>query len=326
MTILWCGGEDIDFTPLVANVTSAGKYRSDYARLGLTVYNVTYVYSQPFTPISSGWASVHYRTESSNGTAGYRMFGFCEAGSSKGFYLGVAAANKFGLYKFDGTTATLLVTEDGTSMSQSTLYRFGLNFTYGVAGELNFYLDGTLLISYSGDLTISGVTELGRVFFGAVGMFQTNYISEVIIADEDTRLLSLKTLAPNAAGDVNEWTGDYTAIDEVTLSDADVIHTDQFDKDFQCNLTGMPTGDFIVKAVKTSTRAADGIGGIGLKSGIKTNAAEHEPGVHLGSTVELDGSWQLIEELYQQNPITSNRFTPAEINALQLAYQSVEIV
>jgi hypothetical protein len=334
MTILWAGGEDIDFTGSYSlNTASTALRRVDFSRCALVVTsNGSTAISNPTTPFSSAWVSMQmYNT--GWGTHSAVFLGLGIFNSATGSWIGIgndaSTANKINIVKWNGTTKTRLAAETIASLSTSVLFKIDFELiNYGVNGTFRVYVNGTLAVEYTGDISSNGDTTLDSV--NCLCESSANgprlNISEVIIADEDTRLLSLKTLAPNAAGDINEWTGAYTAIDEVTLSDADVIHTDQFDKDFQCNLTGMPTGDFIVKAVKTSTRAADGIGGIGLKSGIKTNATEHEPGVHLGSTVELDGSWQLIERLYQQNPITSNRFTPAEIDALQLAYQSVEIV
>jgi hypothetical protein len=334
MTILWAGGEDIDFIGTFTLTTNAGHFRPDYARhaIDLTSGGGRYLRSaNPVDPFSSAWLSAQVRLSSMNSSTTSQIgIGFYN--SSTGSWIGIgndaSVAGKINIVKWNGTTRTRLAAESGTSILNTNFYKIDLQvIDYGANGTLKVYINRVLAVEYTGDISSNSDTTLDSIYFtstSATGFGASS--SEIIVADEDTRLVSLKTLAPDAAGDINEWTGDYTAIDEVTLSDADVIHTDQFDKNFQCNLTGMPTGDFIVKAVKTSTRAADGIGGIGLKSGIKTNAAEHEPGVHLGSTVELDGSWQLIEELYQQNPITSNRFTPAEIDALQLAYQSVEIV
>jgi hypothetical protein len=52
------------------------------------------------------------------------------------------------------------------------------------------------------------------------------YISEVIVHTDDTRIKNLVTLAPNGAGDTNDWTGTQTAIDDTIQDDADYISID----------------------------------------------------------------------------------------------------
>ena len=82
----------------------------------------------------------------------------------------------------------------------------------------------------------------------------------------------------------------------------------------------MPAGDFICKGVRVAVRATDGVGGIGIQIGVKTNST-----VDLGASITLGGVWETDEKLYQLNPVTSNRFTPAEIEALQIAVKSVAV-
>lgn len=324
MSILWCGGEEIDFDTSFASIvvdTQTHYRRTSFTRSSCRVGSGADGRSNPFTGVTSAWLSFIFASYSTS--TKYQPCGLGNtAYGRRGIYVGGddSVTNKLALYKYDGTTLTKLATETGASFSISqSPKKFDMHITdYGVSSNVKVYYEGTELIDFTGDTSISGITELNCVVLSFGGTYC--YVSEFIVADEDTRLMSLKTLAPDAAGDASDWTNSYTSIDEVALSDADTIYTDTADDEFQCNLQGMPTGDFICKGVKMVARATDGVGGLGVQMGIKTNST-----VDLGSSITLGGSWETIEELYQQNPVTSNRFTPAEIEALQFAVKSVTV-
>lgn len=317
MGIIWCGGEDIDFPNGSVPSGSTTSCRTTYSRRGL-VSTDGFAKSNIFTGISSGWLRF-YRFYNGAWTQYNRLYdiGLIDYSSGKGLFFGRSGANdRVGLYTYNGSTYTLLAEETDKSAASSGFFDLHIQ-NFGEASVLKLYKNGQLIIEFSGDSSISGITELNCV---ALYNYFTGYYSEFILADEDTRLMSLKTLAPNAAGDTSDWNGAYTAIDEVTNSEADLVYTDEFDQDFMCNLTGMPAGDFICKGVKIAARVADGIGGIGVQLGIKTNST-----VDVSATHELEGVFETVEQLYQQNPITSNRFTPAEIEALQAVLRSKEV-
>jgi hypothetical protein len=224
---------------------------------------------------------------------------------------------KIGIYKYDGATFTQLAAEAGTLFTNNALHKVDMQIiSLGVSTTINVWVDGSLAIEYTGDPRPTGLTDLDIVtLFGNVTYPLES--SEIIVASEDTRLMSLKTLAPNAAGDASEWTGAYTDIDEETLSDEDTVYTASAAVEFNANLTGMPAGTFICKGVKVAARAADGVGGLTFAVGVRTNST-----TDLGPPVTLEGAWETVEELYQTNPITANRFTPAEIEALQIALET----
>jgi hypothetical protein len=179
------------------------------------------------------------------------------------------------------------------------------------------YLNGVQHVTYTGDIAVLSQTTLDIIWCMRTGN-NYGYISELILADEDTRTLSLKTLAPDAAGTTNTFTGAYTAIDDVTLDYSDIIYSTANDQEFQANLTGMPTGDFTVRGVKVAIRAAAGAGGQDAQFGIRTNST-----TYLSADLSLTSSWETEEVYYSTNPNTSARFTGSEIDALQLAVKSV---
>lgn len=328
MTIIWCGGEDIDFPyKNCAISTDSGKKRSvSRCSFQLSV-DGDYAKSVLITPFSSVWASCYIYSQMSFATGTvYRSFGL--QNSSSGAFIGIgtsSTAGKVYLVTYNRTTMTALASESGVSLPSGTLAKIDIQITgydAGASGNCKVYVNGTLIIDYNGELSVLSETELNQVYMRCSdNTYSTAYISEIILADEDTRLMSLKTIAPDSAGDSSAWEGAYTDIDDVTLSDTDTIYSDTADEVALFNTTGMPAGDFSVKAVKVAARCADGIGSMGIQIGVKTNST-----VDLGTTEEIEPTWETVEKLYQVNPITSAPFTPAEIDALQLAFKSVAII
>jgi len=327
MTILFAGGEleDIeDAIGLIQFESPGNAVRSDFARCSLAMNSSS---SYIHIPLSTNtfWFSCQY--SKSTQQDGVTIFRF-EDSSEKG--LTVRIDENYAVYftTWDGSAHTDLNTPVAPPafIGQSTPgipYKIDVNVNYSSSGFIRFYINGVLASNYIGDVTVSGVTDLTNIHIFPYYYYGNTYqpeFSEIIIADEDTRLMSLKTLVPNAAGDVNQWNNSYDYVDDINVDVLEIIHTDTVDQDFQCAVTGMPPeGEFICKALKINCYAADGgvSGGISLQVGIKTNGV-----IHLGSVENLDGYYFNYSVLYQVNPETSNRFTPAEIDALQLTIRS----
>jgi hypothetical protein len=316
MTILWCGGEDVDFEDIV--YVEDGHCVSANARCALNILNapIPYAKSYAFTDVTSCWCSYMFYCNTFASTNAL-MLGLSKKGSNAWIGMGCGSiAKKAALFKYDGTTITKLSEETGTSVIDS----FILNkvdiqiINYGVNGTINLFINGALVTTYTGDLTVLSNASLNIVHLVRTASSTAGFVSEVIVADEDTRLMRLKTHAPDAAGDSStNWTGAYTGIDEVASTDTDKIYSSTNDADFQCNLSGMPPGAYRVKAVKAVVRAVDGSGSMGVALGVKTGGT-----VDVGSTETCSGYWQSKERLMTVNPVTGVEWTPAEVEALQL--------
>ena len=325
MTILWCGGEDIDFPnggPVTIEPYSA-RYRPAYGvRCALLMSGGAggaRSNNFPGGAVTSAWLSFQnsfgYYPNPATLLAGLVK----DSTSMSGLYVGVSSSSslRLALIKYDGTTKTQLAVEVADSYQSAVVSKIDMQITgYGSNATVNVFLNSALIISYTGDVTVSGVTSLS-----AAAIVSNSYsaVSEIIVADEDTRLFSLATAAPNAAGTTNQWTGAYTDVNEVTTNDANLIYTNTDSQNSQFNLIDMPTGTFSVKAVKLSARAAKSAdSSVGtLKIGINSGGT-----VNVDSGQALTTGWATYERLMQVNPITSNAFTPAEVNALQLNLQS----
>ena len=323
MSILWCGGEEIDFYEgSVYDIdTSTGNRRTAYSRCAIRMWNTAVVKSRPIdTPVSSAWLScwfvkgTYFNTQAPS---------FCLGNSSSGSLIGVGAYNfdnSFALLKDDDIIASISLVGNPTVTVSDNPQKLDIQVSnYGSNGTVNVWKNGTLILTYTGDIALNGDTTLDQV---VIKSYSSTWFScsEIIFADEDTRSMSLKTLVPNAAGDTNEWDGAYTDIDEIVLNEIDAIYTTVGDEVQTFGLSDLPAGTFVVKAVKTAYRAIDSAGDFSLQPGIKTNSA-----VNLESTVTLEYGFTNQHVLYTVNPETTNQWTIAEVDALQLAFKSIDL-
>jgi hypothetical protein len=321
MAIIWCGGEEIDFPDYTSPPTNTAYYRAAYARTALRPASNGYIGPGDILPATPWWLS--FRAPFGANVYADTFFRLVRSDHSlRGFYLthSGAATNIVSLSRHDGTATTFLADTGAVQVTEgaSNIRKWDIYVDPVQAGVFRLYADGVLILEYLGDMRCPG--SLGpptrpRWLQGYAGW---DSISEVILADEDTRLFSVKTLAPNAAGDINTFTaGSYADIDETAFSDADTAYSSTPEQDLQVNLTGMPAGNFIVKAVKSVQRIADGVGGMGMQIGIKANGV-----LDLSETIPLAAAWENHERIWHTNPGTNNRFTPEDVEALQLAFRS----
>jgi hypothetical protein len=326
MTILWCGGEDIDFpngTPI--SVRTSTSFRTGFARCGLSCSVSSSVSrSQSFAggAITSGWLHFQIWNNAGTTTVPFAGLGLNSAGNG-GIFVGssTTVTGKCSLYKWDGTTLTQLASEAGTSLPGSaSAAAIDLQISsYGASSTVNVYVNNNLVIAFSGSTAISGIANLdcAGVWCNASGQW---FVSEIIVGDADTRSMSLLTMAPNANGDANNWTtGTFASINPVTINDANVIAVNTTAQDFQANLLDLPAGSFGIQAVKVAARAEVTAGATptSVKLGVKT-----------GGTVNVDAGHALTagfityERLMTQNPVTSAAWLSSAMNALQMDLQS----
>jgi hypothetical protein len=331
MSILWCGGEDIDFpngNPPIVTSTGGG-FRAGYARCGL-IPNISASQSATFAggAVTSCWLSFRewWEVNGSNLGASTKIIGLTKSGTSgSGIWLSSPAAggNRLAICKYDGSTRTELVVESGFSYPHGTLLRFDIQvISYGASGTVNVYLNGVLVVTYTGNIAVSGVSDLDRIWL--LGGHDPAYgggFSEIIVADEDTRAFpGLVTLALTGAGTTDDWTGAYTQINGTVISDASPVYVNTNNKDEQFNVTDLPSGAFRIKAVKLAARAA-----VSSSGATPTKIAL---GYNSGGTVAVEAdqtlttAYDTYESISQVNPVTSAEFVQSDMNALQINVRS----
>jgi len=335
MAILWMGGEDIDFPINLGTVarTSAGAYRDEYARCaigGPTGNVVSDCVSNPFP----GGGITNFWLTARPGIGGFsnagRAIGLVASSSGAlrtGFYIGVPslASSQICLMTWDGTTSTIVATEVGNSWIGPTdinSLKFDLHVVnFGASSTVTVYVNGTAVINYTGVTAVGGITSVDSVCLHGAGSPYGGWMnwSEIIVSDQDTRTFSLRLLVPNATGTTDQWTGAYTDVNEVTVSDANVVSTNTVGQDEQFNLTDLPAGTFVIRGVKEVVRASTTVGATATKVALGINSGGT---VDAGTQQALTTAWLTYERIMQTNPITSASFTTAEINSIQANLRS----
>jgi len=323
MAILWCGGEDIDCQLLTGSInTSTSVYRTAYARCAIATGSGQLFRGNTFPggAQTSAWATC--RLTANGSVSNSCMFGFTQASSGRGLFVGTNNISQVILQKYNGTTATTLATEGGTSFSASTIFKVDMQvINYGVTATVNVYLNGSLLITFTGDVTVSGMTNFDSVGNNFTTGFGTLNVSEMIVASEDTRgFPGLMTMALTGAGTTDQWSGVFSTINQVSFSDTSPNFTNTVAQDQQFNITDLVAGVFTIKAVKISARSA--------VSSPTPTATKIAFGYNSGGTVAVGAAqspstgYATLEELDNTNPVTGLPWVQSDMNALQLDMRS----
>jgi hypothetical protein len=321
MTILWCGGEDIDFNGGNISIdTTSTYYRTAWSRCAINMYRTPLIYTPTLSsPVTSFWFSTIF------------YFNYLSVSFELMPLVQFESQNKTGYLQIQLVTSTkdFRINRNGTIISSASsgivtdkLYKIDIcvsDFNQENTGNIKVYLDGELKLDYTETLYSGTLDSIDRCRFYGDLYYASWYISELIWADDDTRLKNLKTLVPNAAGDTSEWTGAYTDINEIVYSSNTFLTTEDPNKLNLVGLSNLGLTLYAVKAVKVFSFVSPAFNGIGLKIGIKTN-----------NTLYLDSikqpTWtEQLENIYNVNPYTSLPFTIGEVDALQVAIESEEV-
>lgn len=192
--------------------------------------------------------------------------------------------------------------------------------SYGASATVNLFVGGVLVLTYTGSISLTGVSNLDQVWLAGNANAIVGY-SQVLVADEDTRALIVTNLAPTSDGTTHSWTGAYSTVNLTAFTDATPNYTNTSAQDQQSNVTDLPTGAFVIRAVKIAARA--------LKSASST-PTKLRLGYNDGGTVAFGGAaqsltaaWATYEQLDLLNPNGSVAWAQSIMNALQLDMQSV---
>jgi len=212
-TLLYAGGEDADFvcngggTCIVD--TTAGRYRSGWARAAYRVISLTVVdppvnrfATSTFTASSSLWIHAQYcnmvaTCVDTTTTSGAQLLRVMDSAGNP--TLIVRGTGNPGQLKISSRTSAGVFTDLVTCSSavNASLTQLDLFVNYGTSGEVALYNNSAEVCRFAGDVTNGdGATTLNGVEFAAaraysfIGNSAWGYWSEVIIATTDTRGMS----------------------------------------------------------------------------------------------------------------------------------------
>jgi hypothetical protein len=324
MSVLFAGGEDIDFDPFAWTGTDGGMRRTSYSRLSLYV-NYQNAYTRYRSTLFNGgavkdlWFSCRVRWATPTTSKYFIWLG--QSGNAYGYGIGMAAASstRLALYKA-ASSITELQAETGNSIDSTKVVLLTVHIeNYDGDGDCNItvYQDGEEKIAWSGDAAISGLTGFDEVQLYTNTDNYACYFSEFIVSTEDNRYYSLCSLYPNADSGTDDWEGSRADIEETVCSDTTLIYTDTADEDFQCGLANTPTLIGTAVAVVVTARAS------------KSNDASIQTlklGVSSDSTIDVDAGRALTTswDTYMRIAPTINGgvLTKTQLDAMLLDLQS----
>jgi hypothetical protein len=338
MSILWCGGEDVDFPngSAINVVTNTSYFRSSFSRCSISSgVGVSSSNAFPGGSVTSCWFSFQlgFFPENSNGsqrggalTAGISNTAVATNGT--GIYVYTTAGFGIGIAKFDGTTTTVLASGSNSTIPNSTqVQRMDMQVVnYGTSSIITLWMNGAIACTFSGNSTVGSLSSFNCVVvstspsgnFGALGCG-----SEFLVADEDTRFMAVKTCAPLALGTTASWSGVVGNVNPAAITDANSVSVNATAQDEQFTQNGLPTGTWSVRQIKVTSRGAASAGAVATKftpgfrlagSVVLTGGTTHSPGTAFGN----------FEDFWTNNPVSGVAWTPTDVATgnLQLELQS----
>lgn len=158
--------------------------------------------------------------------------------------------------------------------------------------------------------------------------FQNNYsgsfshskfLSEVIVADEDTRGFRLREFKPQSFGVFQQWDGTVSAVVDASLATG--VSTDVADERVSfgvSNLDQVQGGDIINRIVAQSYAQRGTSGLTGINHFFRYDDGTVQDGADI--TLGLFGEWYVDE--YLNNPRTGAPWAPAELAGIQLGIRA----
>ena len=327
MSYLFLGAEDTDFVTPIYDWTWQGfNYRSGFSRGCIQVYgnSSTSIVECPFvTASSSFWMTARWQLDNVSYVATNRPIFIFSDGTTR--RITVSAEPTTGVLRVFtlnnvGSPSELVNQIASQGIATATLFKIDIQVNYSTTGWVRIYLNGTMVYEFVGNTIASGSTStsLTKMGFTNSGTSSSMYYSEVIVAERDTRTLSLYTLVPTGNGSGNQWQGSYTDIDEGRANETDVVSTTAAEQAAFFEIGDIPAGNYAIQAVKVTAQATRGVTGpaniqIGVRSAGTTTLSPNKP---------LDSAWTKVNETFLVNPTTGLAWTLAEVNAMQIAARS----
>lgn len=299
MAILWCGGEDIDF-PNGNVVSSNAGGRSGYSRSTISPGGPATSPSKstvfPGGTVTNCWLA--YRTNVSAST-------FIMLGKSGGINALAILTGGDGVVHV-GSMVTGTFTDIAATASGVLTGNHRVDFqvvNYGTSGSFTLYMDGVQVLTFSGNISVTGVSGFDSIFLATnAGLYSTSY-SEIIVANESTlSFQGLVTMAPTGDGTTQAWSNpSYTGLNPIQINDALGPYVNTPSLDEQVTINSLPSGVFLIKMVKTAVRAlaTTGAGSTNLKVGFYNGSS-----VGVGSSHTLSGAFTTYEDYFTTDPTT----------------------
>lgn len=185
-------------------------------------------------------------------------------------------------------------------------------------GEVVVKINGTTVVNVTNADTLNAYAGLTSVRI--VNNSSTNttylYLDDIVLDSANwPGLGGLHVLVPTGNGTDTAWTGDYTAVDEIPSSDAEVISTsaETLTTRESFVFADLPASAANIRAVAVLTRSKlSAVSDGGIKSYLKSDGSNYD-----GSKTHLNVSYMWAMQVWETDPRDSQAWTCARVNALE---------
>lgn len=323
MAILYCALTTADVIGAydITNETSvAGRYDSNWAPsyIQMPNYRKFNLTIPTKTNIWMHWTD-HMPREPSTGADGFELRVYGDDGA----YIATIDTkdNRHEWYaSLNGSSWTVLSNREYYDTQLNTVtYDVNIRFNDGASGniEIDVYMDGAMRENYSGTLSSHPSTGVASIAFNNNDTIGNRSVTEIIIADEDTRGMRLTEMTPNAAGNYTAWTGDYTDFVEAAGGTGISSNTNG-DRESWGLTSPIQTGEIAGARVVHQVFGYPGSSGVSQIDGfVRISSTDYDSGAQTPSPgIPLIFEWT-------QNPATSAAWTQTELQALEVGVEAV---
>lgn len=309
------GGEIECWTPAsgqaAAVETTSGRFDATLSRGAMKVTNASSEIYLEFASQTEAWIHMHLYQEGVEFGSQYILL---MNGIFNVYAIDMEADGTWSVYRlFDagfeplGSTALPVLIDAGARIDIHVK-------RHASTGIFRIYKDGTQIFSFTGD-TSTDQTSFNRLWMqGLAGSGNEMNVSQVIVADVDTRDMRLATLVPSADGAQDKWVGTYLDVDNSLPDDDVAIESAVLDE----------TSTFLTSGVDVAYTAADVHGLFVFLAASNhefsaiddVNAVLRVDGVDYPSTnlgLPNDGEIYFLKHAYALDPPTVGAVNVAEI-------------
>jgi hypothetical protein len=219
--------------------------------------------------------------------------------------------------------------------SVALMFVVDLHYKIDNSGTIDVYMDGVLRGTFAGDTLVTGVTGVDTILWqnpSTLGSATAAWVTELIVATEDTRGMRVATLSPAGNSGTNTaWTGAYTNWDKdsPTLNDTDACYSgtaNQVETSTMSDLSAV-ADNLQPIAVVTAVRARVAASGPqNLQHCIRQNSVNY----FSSNVTYLDGDALADAQpfgptvvVWDTDPDTSAAWTVAGVNSIEVGVKSI---
>ena len=336
--VLFLGGrlDSVVVSGVVVESNTTSRFNSAYADVCITLSSLaSYISHQLFTQsggvlspetvVSGETLFLHfeyYHGNTPNGTLGKGV----EIKDSSGYpwlKLQNNISDQIGVLYNSGTGPSPVWTLIGTRQffGQGALYTVDVELTLGSPHGINFYLNGSLIVS--GTFTQASFNNVSQIAYGAnsrsISSIAGQYSQLIATRGISTIGAKVKTVRATAPGANTGWSGSYASVNEVVGSDASLQNAASagLKSTHAMGDVTVPSG-FEIKSVFHWMRAKnDGTGPTNIKSVLHLSGIDYTTGNLSGISL----GYSPVGARYDADPLGTN-WTQTTWNAIEAGYEA----